>query len=51
MARFPEVPMPERPRGTPEQQASQLYTYLWRLAETLNIIINTLEKEAKKNEQ
>lgn len=49
MAKYPEVPMPERPRGTPEQQINQLYTYLWRLAETLNIIINTLEKGEKKD--
>lgn len=49
MARYPEVPMPERPRGTPEQQINTLYTALWRLTEQLNSIINTLNKEAKNN--
>ena len=49
MARYPEVPMPERPRGTPEQQINTLYTALWRLTEQLNSIINTLNKEEKNN--
>lgn len=49
MARYQEVPMPERPRGTTEQQINTLYTALWRLTEQLNSIINTLNKEAKNN--
>ena len=49
MARFPEAPMPERPRGTPEQQVNMLFKALWRLTEQLNSIINTLNKEAKDN--
>ena len=49
MARYPEVPMPERPRGTTEDQLKRMYTYLWQLAETLNNIVNTLEKEQKKD--
>lgn len=46
MARFPEVQMPERPRGTPQQQIESLYRSLWQLTETLNNIINTMNKEA-----
>lgn len=49
MARYPEVPTPERPRGTPEQQIERLYRYLWQMAETINNIINTLNKEDKSN--
>lgn len=49
MARYPEVQMPERPRGTPEQQVEKLYSALWRTVEQLNNIINILNKEASKN--
>lgn len=49
MARFQEVPMPERPRGTPEEQAQALYRYMWRLAEELNLIIEQLNKEDKND--
>ena len=50
MARFPEAPMPERPRGTPEEQIRSLYRSLWQIAEVLNNIIDTLNKEEKKDE-
>lgn len=49
MARYPEVPMPERPRGTTEQKIDRIYTNQWQLAELLNNIINILNKEASKN--
>lgn len=49
MARYPEVQMPERPRGTTEQQVEKLYSTLWRTVEQLNNIINILNKEASKN--
>ena len=49
MARYPEVPMPERPRGTVEQKIERMYSYLWQLAEVLNNIISMLDKEAKND--
>lgn len=49
MAKYQRVPMPERPRGTPEQEIERTYRYLWQLAEILNMIIDQLEKEAKSN--
>lgn len=49
MARYPAVQTPERPRGTPEQQIDRIYRYLWQLAEVLNNLIDTLNKEANTN--
>lgn len=49
MARYPEVQMPERPRGATEEKIDKVYVYLWQLAEQLNNIINTLNKEATKS--
>lgn len=45
MARFPGVQMPERPRGTVEEQIRSLYRSLWQVAESLEIIIDALNKE------
>lgn len=50
MARYPAVPTPERPRGTVEEQIRSLYRSLWQIAETLETIVNTLNKEDKKDE-
>lgn len=36
---------PPVPKGTPEEQLQQLYRYLFRLAETLNIILSDLETQ------
>lgn len=44
MARYPDLPMPERPRGTPEQSIERLYSQLWQLVEALNNIIHDLNK-------
>ena len=49
MARYPVVQMPERPRGDVDEKIDRIYRYLWQLAETLSNMINTLEKEAKKD--
>lgn len=49
MARFPEVRIPEKPRGTPEQQIEKLYSQMWQLVEQLNNIINILNKEGNNN--
>lgn len=45
VAAYPEVQRPDRPRGTYEQQISQLFDYLWQLSETLEIIINAITRE------
>jgi len=50
MASIPEVPMPERPRGTPQEQINMLYRYAWQLAETLNNILNIMQKERETND-
>lgn len=44
MARFPDLQMPERPRGTPEQEINRLYSYLWQLAEALNNALSAIDK-------
>lgn len=44
MARFPDLPMPERPRGTPEQEITRLHSYLWQLAEALNNALSLIDK-------
>ena len=49
MARFPEVQMPERPRGATEEKIDKVYVYLVQLSEQLNIIINILNKEGSGN--
>ena len=49
MAAYPEVQRPDRPRGTYEQQISQLFDYLWQLSETLEIIINAITREKGEN--
>lgn len=51
MARFPEAPMPERPRGTPEEQIRSLYRSIGQIAEALNNIISAMNKEEKKDDQ
>lgn len=50
MARYPEVRMPERPRGTPEEQIRTLYRYAWELAETINNIIGLLNREEDEDD-
>lgn len=49
MAAYPEVPMPERPRGTTEEQIARLYRDLWQIAETMNNILQMMQREAKRN--
>ena len=44
MARFPDLPMPERPRGTPEQEIAKMHSYLWQLAEALNNALSLIDK-------
>lgn len=44
MARFPDLPMPERPRGTPEQEITRMHSYLWQLAEALNNALSLIDK-------
>jgi hypothetical protein len=36
--------MPERPRGTPEQEITRLHSYLWQLAEALNNALSLIDK-------
>lgn len=38
------IEIPAELRGTPEQQIKQLYTYLFRLSEYLNVVLNTPEQ-------
>lgn len=49
VAAYPEVPRPDRPRGTYEQQIAQVFEYLWQLSETLEIIINAITREKGEN--
>lgn len=46
MARYQRVQMPERPRGTPEEALERLYRYLYQMAETINHVIDKLDREA-----
>ena len=39
------IEIPAELRGTPEQQIKQLYTYLFRLSEYLNVVLNTPEQD------
>jgi hypothetical protein len=36
--------MPERPRGTPEQEIAKMHSYLWQLAEALNNALSLIDK-------
>ena len=49
MARYQDLPMPERPRGTEEQKIDRLYSYLWQLVEQLNNILHQIAREAESN--
>lgn len=49
MATYHEAPKPERFRGTPEENWKQLFAYLWKLAEWLDIVINNISAEGESN--
>lgn len=49
MARYPELPMPERPRGTEQEQINRLYSALWQMTEQLNNIIHMMNKGVNEN--
>lgn len=49
MARYQDLPMPERPRGTEEQKIDRLYSYLWQLVEQLNNTLHQIAREAESN--
>lgn len=50
MATYHEILRPPRLRGTPEEKQRQLESYLTKLAEQLEHIINTMNQEGvKKN--
>ena len=48
-----KIETPMEPKGTADQQTRQLYTYLFRLSENLNVIFSTLSdrKEGESAEQ
>lgn len=50
MATYHEVPKPPQFRGREEERWRQLHTYLYKLAEHLEHIINNLTKEGEKKD-
>lgn len=50
MARYHEIPKPERPKGTEEERWRQIYKYLYELSEQLENIINNMTKERGENQ-
>lgn len=48
MARYMEIPRPERPRGTDAERFDQMYRYLCRLAEHLENIINDMSTKGEE---
>lgn len=43
MANYHEIPKPPRPKGSEEEYRTQIYNYLYRLAETLQAVVNGLQ--------
>lgn len=50
MARYHEIPRPEKPRGTNEERWEQVYRFLWKLSEHLENIVNNIAKEGAKKD-
>lgn len=45
MATYHEIPKPPQPKGTEAEFRKQIYNYLYRLAETLQAVVNGLQAQ------
>lgn len=51
MANYHEIPKPPKPKGDAEKYNTDLYNYLYRLAETLQAVLNAITTQQEGGNQ